>query len=154
MTTCVLDTGSDAIVFPKETREWILKEFFPWVTPKEFGREEFDCLQFEGTNFPFARRIVRLYLNGFQIDWDLQKLVRYGPNHQCYLLLATGVTDDECDLSSNFLLAAYGECAPISMNSGTRLDFPWRILYLQKLTGSIYSCLRRRAGQHVSLQPQ
>jgi hypothetical protein len=108
-TTCVLDTGSDAIVFPEQVRRAILNEFFPSVIPQDGGREFVDCDLWVGVaNY----RSVRLYMHdGNYIDWDVKHFVRYDPYYrQCYLLIAQGATDEECDLSSNFLRAAYSEC--------------------------------------------
>jgi len=107
---CSLDTGSDAIILPEEIRLAILRDFFPVVTPTDQGRERFDCKWWY--NWPWAYGSVRLHLNGQVIDWDISNMVRvdgYGDDAKCHVLLAPGISEEQCDLSSNFLLSAYGE---------------------------------------------
>jgi hypothetical protein len=109
-TTCIFDTGSDAIIFPEPLRLAILAEFFPQVVPLPGGREPIDCNLW--TNVSYSQyQAVRLFLHGGNyIDWDIKEFMRmdryYGV---CNLLIAQGQTDEECDLSSNFLRIGYGE---------------------------------------------
>lgn len=78
------------------------------VTPLPGGREPIPCDILVA--YPWSYRAIRLVLNnGHVIYWDIKELFRYDHYYNiCYLVLASGRTDEECDLSSNFLRIAYG----------------------------------------------